>query len=42
MSPIIELSYRIPERFVSLTLSVTTAGGFPGNIPSVRQNQFHL
>ncbi|KAF8483832.1 alpha/beta-hydrolase [Russula ochroleuca] len=30
----IELSYRIPERFISLTLAATTAGGFPlCNIP---------
>jgi len=29
-----ELCYRIPERFISLTLGVTTAGGFPlCNIP---------
>jgi pimeloyl-ACP methyl ester carboxylesterase len=36
----IELSYRIPERFISLTLGVTTAGGFPlFNIPPVRQIQ---
>jgi hypothetical protein len=36
----IELSYRVPERFVSLTLCVTTAGGFPlCNIPPVRQIQ---
>jgi hypothetical protein len=34
----IELSYRIPERFISLTLGTTTAGGFPlCNIPPVRQ-----
>lgn len=33
----IELSYRVPERFISLTLCVTTAGGFPlCNIPPVR------
>jgi pimeloyl-ACP methyl ester carboxylesterase len=32
----IELSYRIPERFMSLTLASTTAGGFPlFNIPPV-------
>jgi pimeloyl-ACP methyl ester carboxylesterase len=36
----IELSYRIPERFISLTLAATTAGGFPlCNIPPVRQYQ---
>jgi hypothetical protein len=36
----IELCYRIPERFISLTLGVTTAGGFPlCNIPPVRQIQ---
>jgi hypothetical protein len=36
----IELSYRVAERFISLTLCVTTAGGFPlFNIPPVRQNQ---
>ena len=36
---IIELSYRIPERLISLTLAVTMAGGFPlWNIPPVRQN----
>ena len=37
----IELSYRVPERFVSLTLCVTTAGGFQAlfNIPPVRQIQ---
>ncbi|KAN0125575.1 alpha/beta-hydrolase [Russula decolorans] len=29
-----ELSYRVPERFISLTLIVTTAGGFPlCNVP---------
>jgi pimeloyl-ACP methyl ester carboxylesterase len=34
----IELAYLIPERFVSLTLAATTAGGFPSyfNIPPVR------
>jgi surfactin synthase thioesterase subunit len=33
----IELAYRIPERFVSLALGGTTAGGFPlYNIPPVR------
>jgi pimeloyl-ACP methyl ester carboxylesterase len=33
---LIELSYRIPERFSSLTLASTTAGGFPlFNIPPV-------
>jgi pimeloyl-ACP methyl ester carboxylesterase len=32
----VELSYRIPERFISLTLVSTTAGGFPlFNIPPV-------
>ena len=37
----IELSYRVPERFVSLTLAVTTAGGFPlFNVPPVRRIQF--
>jgi pimeloyl-ACP methyl ester carboxylesterase len=35
----IELSCRIPERLISLTLAVTTAGGFPlWNIPPVGQN----
>jgi len=35
-----ELSYRVPERFISLTLCVTTAGGFPlFNIPPVCQIQ---
>ena len=34
---LIELSYRVPERFISLTLCVTTAGGFPlCNVPPVR------
>jgi hypothetical protein len=33
-----ELTYRIPERFISLSLVVTTAGGLPMfNIPPVRQ-----
>ena len=33
----IELCHRIPERFISLTLGVTTAGGFPlCNLPPVR------
>jgi pimeloyl-ACP methyl ester carboxylesterase len=32
----LELSYRIPERFISQTLVSTTAGGFPlYNIPPV-------
>jgi hypothetical protein len=32
-----ELASRIPERIVSLTLGVTTAGGYPWtNLPSVR------
>jgi hypothetical protein len=36
----IELSYRVPERFISLTLIVTTAGGFPlCNVPPVRRIQ---
>ena len=39
----IELSYRVPERFISLTLCVTTAGGFPlFNVPPVRQIQVLL
>ncbi len=33
-----ELTYRIPERFISLSLAVTTAGGLPiFNIPPVRR-----
>lgn len=33
-----ELTYRIPERFISLSLVVTTAGGFPiFNLPPVRR-----
>ncbi len=32
----IELAYRVPERFISLALGVTSAGGFPlCNIPPV-------
>ena len=32
-----ELAYRIPERLISLTLAVTTAGGLPiFNLPPVR------
>jgi pimeloyl-ACP methyl ester carboxylesterase len=30
-----ELTYRIPERFISLSLVVTTAGGYMFNIPPV-------
>ncbi len=36
-----ELAYRIPERSVSLSLVVTTAGGLPiFNIPPVRNRGF--
>lgn len=38
----IELAYRIPERFISLTLAVTTAGGLPWwNIPPVSRVQIY-
>ena len=38
-----ELAYRIPERFISLTLAVTTAGGLPiFNIPPVRRTEAYL
>ena len=35
--PFTELAYRIPERLISLSLAVTTAGGLPiFNLPPVR------
>ena len=38
-----ELTYRIPERFVSLSLTVTTAGGFlTSNLPPVRHIEAYL
>ena len=38
-----ELTYRIPERFISLSLAVTTAGGLPiFNFPPVRQIEAYL
>lgn len=39
----IELAYRAPERFISLALGVTTAGGFPlCNFPPVGSVQTYL
>ena len=38
-----ELTYRIPERFISLSLAVTTAGGLPiFNFPPVRRIEAYL
>jgi pimeloyl-ACP methyl ester carboxylesterase len=43
IGPYTELSYRIPERFISLSLAVTTAGGLPiFNIPPVRRIEAYL
>lgn len=37
VGPFLELAYRIPERLISLSLAVTTAGGLPiFNLPPVR------
>jgi len=37
VGPFTELAHRIPERLISLTLAVTTAGGLPiTNLPPVR------
>ena len=38
-----ELTYRIPERFISLSLAVTTAGGYLTlNLPPVRRTEAFL